>query len=59
LSENELLREIFELGPPLSSMDPSSKITKFERNMGNIAACKARTKSRGKLRDKRADIVMS
>jgi hypothetical protein len=58
LAENELLRDIFELGTPLSSLDPSSnKLTKFERNMSNIASCKARTKSRGKLRDKRADIV--
>jgi hypothetical protein len=32
LSENELLREIFELGPALSSLDAnSSKVTKFER----------------------------
>lgn len=59
LAENELLRDIFELGTPLSSLDSmaNNKQTKFERNMSNIASCKARTKSRGKLRDKRADIM--
>ncbi|CAG2100364.1 unnamed protein product [Medioppia subpectinata] len=58
LAENDLLREIFELGTPLSSLDyTNSKLTKFERNMSNIASCKARTKTRGKLRDKRADIM--
>jgi len=58
LAENDLLRDIFELGTPLSSLDYSnSKLTKFERNMSNIASCKARTKTRGKLRDKRADIM--
>lgn len=32
IAENELLRDIFELGTPLSSLDPSSnKLTKFER----------------------------
>ncbi|XP_054164174.1 interferon-related developmental regulator 2-like [Oppia nitens] len=57
LAENDLLRDIFELGAPLSALDINSKLTKFERNMSNIASCKARTKTRGKLRDKRADVM--
>lgn len=31
LAENELLRDIFELGAPLSSLDSTAKISKFER----------------------------
>ncbi|XP_076340105.1 interferon-related developmental regulator 1-like [Tachypleus tridentatus] len=57
LKENDLLRDIFELGPPVTNGGVYQKISKFDRHMGNVAACKARTKSRGKLRDKRADIV--
>ncbi|CAM9874438.1 interferon-related developmental regulator 1-like [Lampetra fluviatilis] len=60
LQENELLRDIFELGPPLL-LDPSmlktTKISRFERHMFNSATFKARTKARSKMRDKRADVV--
>ncbi|RWS27491.1 interferon-related developmental regulator 1-like isoform X1, partial [Leptotrombidium deliense] len=56
LTENELLRDIFELGPPLD-LTIGQKTSKFERHMGNLAASKARTKTRGKLRDKRADVM--
>ncbi|RWS15151.1 interferon-related developmental regulator 1-like isoform X1 [Dinothrombium tinctorium] len=60
LTENELLRDIFELGPPIDySNNIAHKTSKFERHMGNIAASKARTKSRNKLRDKRADVIIS
>ncbi|UYV80661.1 IFRD1 [Cordylochernes scorpioides] len=56
---NELLRDIFELGPPLptkpSIMMP--KVSKMQRHIANMAACKARTKSRQRLRDKRADVI--
>ena len=62
LAENDLLRDIFELGPPVSGADGvisgNGKVSKFERHMGNLAASKARTKIRGKLRDKRADVLL-
>uniref|UniRef100_A0A2R5LNS2 Putative interferon-related developmental regulator n=1 Tax=Ornithodoros turicata TaxID=34597 RepID=A0A2R5LNS2_9ACAR len=58
LAENELLRDVFELGPPLTQEDAIiSKVTKFERHMVNVASCRARTKTRNRLRDKRADIL--
>lgn len=58
LAVNELLRDIFELGPPLTQEDAIiSKVTKFERHMVNVASCRARTKTRNRLRDKRADVV--
>lgn len=57
LMENELLRDIFELGAPLSFEGHlPSKSSKFERRIANVAASKARTKSRNKMRDKRADV---
>lgn len=58
LAVNELLRDIFELGQVLATEDHIiSKITKFERHMVNMASCRARTKTRNRLRDKRADVV--
>ncbi|XP_041350037.1 interferon-related developmental regulator 1-like [Gigantopelta aegis] len=58
LQENVLLREVFGLGPPLpTGAKPANKLTKFERNMYNAAAFKARTKARSKHRDKRAVTV--
>ncbi|KAH6928857.1 hypothetical protein HPB50_020446 [Hyalomma asiaticum] len=57
LAANELLRDIFELGPVIAAEDHIiSKITKFERHMVNLASCRARTKTRNRLRDKRADV---
>ncbi|XP_026568874.1 interferon-related developmental regulator 1 isoform X4 [Pseudonaja textilis] len=59
LQSNELLRTIFELGPPLMLDEAtlkSMKITRFERHMYNSAASKARTKARSKCRDKRTDV---
>uniref|UniRef100_A0A098LY02 Interferon-related developmental regulator 1 n=1 Tax=Hypsiglena sp. JMG-2014 TaxID=1550645 RepID=A0A098LY02_9SAUR len=59
LQSNELLRNIFELGPPLM-LDEATlktmKITRFERHLYNSAAFKARTKARSKCRDKRTDV---
>uniref|UniRef100_A0A0F7Z8P9 Interferon-related developmental regulator 1 n=1 Tax=Crotalus adamanteus TaxID=8729 RepID=A0A0F7Z8P9_CROAD len=59
LQSNELLRNIFELGPPLM-LDEATlktmKITHFERHLYNSAAFKARTKARSKCRDKRTDV---
>ncbi|KAG8142908.1 hypothetical protein E2320_006097 [Naja naja] len=59
LQSNELLRNIFELGPPLMLDETtlkSMKITRFERHLYNSAAFKARTKARSKCRDKRTDV---
>lgn len=55
LRANEFLRDIFGLGPALleSTIKTKSKRTHFERHLYNQAAFKARTKVRGKLRDKR------
>ena len=58
LSENDLIRDIFELGSPIAELDGSVKMSKFARHMGNLAADKARTKSRGRMRDKRADVIV-
>ncbi|XP_015795603.1 interferon-related developmental regulator 1 [Tetranychus urticae] len=57
LKENDLLRDVFELGPPLPIDEPVQKISKFQRKMENIASFKARTKSRGKQRDKKVDVL--
>lgn len=55
LAENELLRDIFQLGDKLIIDMPSLKQTKLERHLLNAAAFKARTISRSKNRDKRSD----
>uniref|UniRef100_A0A8D0G627 Interferon related developmental regulator 2 n=1 Tax=Sphenodon punctatus TaxID=8508 RepID=A0A8D0G627_SPHPU len=60
LQNNELLREIFELGPPLvldAAAIKASKISRFEKHLYNSAAFKARTKARSRVRDKRADVL--
>lgn len=59
LANNDLIRDIFELGSPISSIDGPVKMSKFARHMENLAADRARTKSRSRLRDKRADILVS
>ncbi|XP_023676815.2 interferon-related developmental regulator 2 isoform X2 [Paramormyrops kingsleyae] len=59
LQYNQLLRDIFELGPPLI-LDASvraNRISRFEKHLYNSAAFKARTKLRNKVRDKRADVM--
>lgn len=55
LKANEFLRDVFELGPALleENQKKSSKGSHFERHLYNQAMFKARTKVRGKLRDKR------
>ncbi|XP_037242996.1 interferon-related developmental regulator 2 isoform X3 [Falco biarmicus] len=57
---NELLREIFSLGPPLvldAATLKASKVSRFEKHLYNSAAFKARTKARSRVRDKRADVL--
>ncbi|KAM4721950.1 interferon-related developmental regulator 2 [Rhinophrynus dorsalis] len=60
LQYNEVLRDIFSLGPPLvldAAAIKASRISRVEKHMFNSAAFKARTKARNRVRDKRADIL--
>ncbi|XP_021919874.1 interferon-related developmental regulator 2 [Zootermopsis nevadensis] len=58
LTENDLVRDIFELGERLSPpYYAANKQTKLERHLMNAAAYKARTISRNKHRDKRSSVV--
>lgn len=59
LSNNFVLREVFELGAPLPAFDPNSstKLSKSERNAANQLAFKLRTQSRNKNRDKRSSVL--
>ncbi|XP_027624419.1 interferon-related developmental regulator 2 [Tupaia chinensis] len=60
LQNNELLRDIFGLGPVLvldATTLKACKVPRFEKHLYNAAAFKARTKARSRVRDKRADIL--
>jgi hypothetical protein len=59
LSNNFVLREVFELGAPLPAFDPNSstKLSKSVRNAANQLAFKLRTQSRNKNRDKRSSVM--
>ena len=59
LASNHMLREIFELGNPLPTLDGScsDKPSKEERHAANQLARKIRTGIRGKNRDKRSAVV--
>lgn len=58
LTENDLVREIFELGERISPLNAAlHKQTKLERHLMNAAAFKARTISRSKNRDKRSSVM--
>lgn len=54
LSDNMLLRDVFQLGSRVVQLPNSQKTTKRERAMKNAAAFKARTIQRNKTRDKRS-----
>ncbi|KAF6099502.1 interferon related developmental regulator 2 [Phyllostomus discolor] len=57
---NELLRDIFDLGPVLvldAAALKACKLSRFEKHLYNAAAFKARTKARSRVRDKRADVL--
>ncbi|KAG8436173.1 hypothetical protein GDO86_007321, partial [Hymenochirus boettgeri] len=59
LQNNEVLRDIFSLGPALvldAAAIKASKMSRTEKHMFNAAAFKARTKARNRVRDKRADV---
>ncbi|XP_012270780.1 interferon-related developmental regulator 1 [Orussus abietinus] len=58
LSENQLLREIFNLGNKVLPLQPTQKTTKLERTLMNAAAFKARTILRNKNRDKRSAALL-
>ncbi|XP_064632666.1 interferon-related developmental regulator 2-like isoform X2 [Lineus longissimus] len=54
LQENELVRDIFELGAPIPvGTAKPIKSSKHERHQYNLACFKARTKAMSKVRDKR------
>lgn len=60
LQNNELLRDVFGLGPVLvldAAALKACKASRFEKHLYNAAACKARTKARSRVRDKRADVL--
>lgn len=57
LQENELLRDIFDLGPQIKSSEVH-KYTRYQRQLYNNAVSKARTLVRGKNRDKRNALSM-
>ena len=59
LAANHMLREIFELGNPLPTLDGgcTDKPSKEERHAANQLARKIRTGIRGKNRDKRSAVV--
>nr|XP_035131479.2 interferon-related developmental regulator 2 isoform X1 [Callithrix jacchus] len=60
LQNNELLRDIFGLGPVLvldAAALKACKVPRFEKHLYNAATFKARTKARSRVRDKRADIL--
>ncbi|KAI5722576.1 hypothetical protein M8J76_010526 [Diaphorina citri] len=58
LSENELVRDVLDLGEKLSPLNTAAlKQSKQERQMMNAAAFKARCISRGKNRDKRSALL--
>jgi hypothetical protein len=59
LQNNELIREIFQLGPVpmiIDKLHSESKAEKIERKLINAASAKWRSQHRGKQRDKRAVI---
>lgn len=64
LQNNPEVRALFGLGAPLvvnggglGGLNNGTKVTKFERHMGNLMADRNRTKRMAKVRDKRLDIM--
>ncbi|XP_020629462.1 interferon-related developmental regulator 1-like [Orbicella faveolata] len=57
LQENDLLRDIFDLGPQVKSSEVQ-KTSRYQRQLYNNAVSKARTLVRGKNRDKRNALSM-
>uniref|UniRef100_A0A1B6DSJ9 Interferon-related developmental regulator N-terminal domain-containing protein n=1 Tax=Clastoptera arizonana TaxID=38151 RepID=A0A1B6DSJ9_9HEMI len=60
LTENDLLRDVFELGEKLVPLNiAANKASKLERHLMNAANFKARSISRAKNRDKRSAVISS
>jgi hypothetical protein len=58
LTENELLRGVFEMGDPILGLaSVQSNVTKHQRQLANQQAFKWRTQTRGKNRDKRSAVI--
>lgn len=58
LTENELIRGVFEMGAPVPSLSSAqSNVSKHQKQMANQQAFKWRTQTRGKNRDKRTAVV--
>lgn len=57
LQENDLLRDIFDLGPQVKPTEVH-KVSRYQRQLYNNAVSKARTLVRGKNRDKRNAMSM-
>lgn len=57
LAENDFIREVLELGAPLTELTTPRAMTKAEKKFINAEAFKARTKVRSKNRDKRSAVV--
>lgn len=58
LTENELIRGVFEMGAPVPSMSlTQSNASKTQRQLANQQAFKWRTQTRGKNRDKRSAVI--
>lgn len=58
LTENELIRGVFEMGAPVPSLaSTQSNVSKHQRQLANQQAFKWRTQTRGKNRDKRSAVV--
>jgi hypothetical protein len=57
LIENDLLRDIFEMGVRLDASQVKVKLSKNEKRAIQAASFKARTLTRGKNRDKRSAVV--
>ncbi|KAG8197893.1 hypothetical protein JTE90_020272 [Oedothorax gibbosus] len=57
LKQNDLLREIFQLGAPILDDKPLVKNSKLQRHSLHLAADKERKRFLSKMRDKRADVI--
>lgn len=58
LTENDLIRGVFEMGAPIPSLaSAQTNVSKHQRQMANQQAFKWRTQTRGKNRDKRSAVI--
>lgn len=58
LTENDLIRGVFEMGAPIPSLaSAQTNVSKHQRHIANQQAFKWRTQTRGKNRDKRSAVI--